>query len=1305
MKRILSFILAVCMLLSMQVCVNAEATSAITITTSSPWFEAGYVEWSDSSNAENYNVYYKKSGEADSAYVKIDSELVRGTRADILGIAGNTTYDVKVVPVLNGSEATQNAAVTQIEPMVYTREGFAFSDNSPHKRTTGGYNLDGTVKNGAKIYYITNENKDTIKDTVYKGTSGTECTGIGEIMKARESAKSTEPVIIRFLGTVETPSGVDSLSLLNIKTVQNVTLEGVGDDTYIKGWGFNLRGSQNIEVRNLSFGEFPDDSVSIQVDNINIWVHNNDFNIGKNGGGDKKKGDGSCDVKDDSTYVTISYNNFHSTGKTSLCGMKSETAGVGFVTYHHNWYNKSGSRHPRIRTITVHSYNNYYDHNYSGGMGATTGASVFLENNYFEDTVRPVFAAGQGNDIKEDGSSFSSGENGGVIKSFGNKFTTCGGEVTYLNSELEYVTTTCKGVTYFNGGGRELKEGAAAKDQPDCFNANSRDEKVPESFYAFKGGATYNNFDTNPNVMYSYNVDSPDDAKAKVIAYAGRVRNLDPKKPLVAPTNPSVVIKDDGSVLLTWDSVIGAAGYQVSYSVDGNLIDTVSSESPNYSVPNLVLTENQTISYSVSAVKADGSIGTSSQGSATYSAPDAPTDLALSTGNATITAKWNASKGASSYEVSILNGSTVVEKVNTTADEYTFGKLSDGVNYTVSVKAITGKLASSAITANATAVCYISEDNMDYKSADDDFDDYDDETGFNPDFAKWNVEYNEENNSNLNVYAKNGEVIIADKDNSGGTGTGYISFSRNIAPAKKGRFFASFDIAIGEKPNGANNFVRLMNGSNVVIALTINSQKIYVNSGEGATVSNKLPQGNTKATGVSISASTKYTFKIVGDIDKKVYDLYIGSMNEPVVKGAELVLADDFSTDGLNKFILQTSATKVHNINFDNFKVYGTDIDLSGVVEDNRLEKPANMAVDFDDTTKSAKVTWDTVDGAESYDVTYTLNGTAVSDSSLTGLTANECTVNVPNIKSGDVLKFIVVAKASSLQDSLSASASYTYSDGTETTTTSTTTEKSTESTTTSSDKTTESTTTSSDKTTESTTEQVHYGDVDDNGEIGINDAVVLLNYILDKSTKTDFNKKVADVDGNLYVDARDVSLIIKKVLDSSYKFPAGDWTPVFNPGESDSFTWDMADSIFDAYSDRASFGADKTITKINGLSFYYPATGITVSNPVYTVDGVSLGKYVKLNTAKGVITKAPTKNAIALEVKAGDKVTVYAGSSGAGKSSTVGFSDSTFNSQTKDVADKTPEKVEFVAESDGVHYIYAAHASESILVYQIKLN
>ena len=65
-----------------------------------------------------------------------------------------------------------------------------------------------------------------------------------------------------------------------------------------------------------------------------------------------------------------------------------EDAGNLRVTYHHNWFDGSGTRHPRVRFGNpVHVYNNYYNGN-EYGVASTMNAGVLIEGNYFDRLVR-----------------------------------------------------------------------------------------------------------------------------------------------------------------------------------------------------------------------------------------------------------------------------------------------------------------------------------------------------------------------------------------------------------------------------------------------------------------------------------------------------------------------------------------------------------------------------------------------------------------------------------------------------------------------------------------------------------------------------------------------------------------------------------------------------------------------------------------------------------------------------------------------------------------------------------------------------
>lgn len=484
---------------------NITALAATTFTKTGGWFETAYAEWSPVSGATGYNVYYKAANANDQQYKQIDAQLVRKYptyyRADVLGLAAGN-YVIKVVPTANGVEILSSAATTpSITVKAHVREGFAFSAQSPMKTGSGGYNDDGTVPSNAQILYITPQTVNTVQLDVITNSKGTKTTytGLANILTGRQKGYDKTPLIIRLIGQIKGSdiSGLNSSGYLQVKGCYNVTLEGVGEDATIYEWGLLIRNAHNVEVRNLGFMLFPDDGISIDTDNQNIWIHNNDIFYGKPGSdADQAKGDGSCDVKGFSDYVTISYNHFWDSGKMSLCGM-SDTQEF-HVTYHHNWFDHSDSRHPRIRKATVHIYNNYFDGVSKYGVGNTNGGSAFIEANYFRNCKYPMLISLQGTDIYGGSQGTFSSEPGGMNKAYNNK--------------VEGATR----LVYHTQDGTQF----------DAYLATSRNEQVSSVYRTVSGGNTYNNFDT-ASTMYAYTVDSPDNVKAIVTANAGRINGGD----------------------------------------------------------------------------------------------------------------------------------------------------------------------------------------------------------------------------------------------------------------------------------------------------------------------------------------------------------------------------------------------------------------------------------------------------------------------------------------------------------------------------------------------------------------------------------------------------------------------------------------------------------------------------------------------------------------------------------------------------------------------------------------------------------
>ena len=469
----------------------------IQITEAKGWQESAYLKWAPFEGASSYNVYVDDK--------KIDAQLVRQYksyyRADVLGLKEGT-YSVKVVPVnADGAEIAGANTASNLVVKSYNREGFAHFKYDG----VGAYNNDGTLKAGAKVLYITARSAKTVSTTVNTGKLET-ITGLQSIIDAYSKGKDKTPIAFRFIGKISlsdldhTSSSAEGLQIKGAK--MNMTFEGVGDDATVYGFGFLLRNATSVEFRNLAIMRCLDDAMSLDTNNSHVWIHNMDFFYGKKGSAaDQAKGDGTVDIKANSQYITVAYNRFWDNGKASMCGMKTES-GPNYITYHHNWFDHSDSRMARIRTMSVHMYNNYYLHNDVYGVGATMGSSVFMESNYFDATKRPIMSSKQGTDAKGDGT--FSGENGGLIKAYGNVFAN-------KPDNFSYVPYAENNTSF------------------DAYEVSAPSEQVPSSVKTLVGGTSYDNFDTNPSLMYAYAADKAVDVPAIVEGFygAGRLNHGD----------------------------------------------------------------------------------------------------------------------------------------------------------------------------------------------------------------------------------------------------------------------------------------------------------------------------------------------------------------------------------------------------------------------------------------------------------------------------------------------------------------------------------------------------------------------------------------------------------------------------------------------------------------------------------------------------------------------------------------------------------------------------------------------------------
>ncbi|MBQ7266400.1 MAG: hypothetical protein IJS61_09915 [Firmicutes bacterium] len=490
-KRLLSAAMAASMFFTCMT--GLELTVSAAPSLSDGWNETLYAEWADEDpDSENVKVGYRLSGESEYTYLQGEDlkYLVRPAttsgygRVDIPGIRSGR-YDIEIT-ASDGTVHTRNG----IKVYAYDRSGYA---HWKYSTGVGAYNNDGTLKDNALVVYVTDENKDTVTYPGYEnitvsysssssGASWTRgCEGVGDLLNnnhklvrkvtgptsekisginGEEVNCDNHPVVFRFIGTVKPPKNLtpydaktnelggsegDNGNLAITKYGKNITIEGIGPDATIDGWGFTFSqtstcpadAGESFEVRNLTFKNYAEDGLGFQGDNgretakaiRRVWVHNNVFYPGYCANpteSDKSEGDGSCDFKR-GQYYTMSYNHYVKCHKTNLLGKGSGDEQF-YCTLHHNWYEDVASRQPLGADGNTHIYNTYFQdtgsakkHNTSQVVDLRGAASYFLENNYFENcknyykTRNNTSYAKLYNNITTDDTYPDSSQNGKVI--------------------------------------------------------------------------------------------------------------------------------------------------------------------------------------------------------------------------------------------------------------------------------------------------------------------------------------------------------------------------------------------------------------------------------------------------------------------------------------------------------------------------------------------------------------------------------------------------------------------------------------------------------------------------------------------------------------------------------------------------------------------------------------------------------------------------------------------------------------------------------------------------------------------------
>ena len=437
------------------------------------WNEMLYLVVSGIDHSDITGVSY--SGASNGRFSADDLKyLVRdtdnGLRVDILGLkAGNYTVTI----------TTSKGDITESNISVGTqdRSGYAHFN---YTEGVGAYNDNGELKADAMILYVTDENKDTVSVTSKDGTT---VSGIGNILNSagqdvgdgktsngstvtntnsdilKKLAEDGTPLVVRIVGNVTAPYGLtaynttdfgglkgDNGFMARMRSGKDITIEGIGTNACINGWGLHFiceesapEFGKSFEVRNIAFRNVPEDAVGMEGVQANgvvtasverCWIHNNEFyvpNIEKPAESDKKQGDGACDFKR-GQYFTNSYNYYEGYHKTNLVGANDSNLQYN-ISFHHNYWKNCAARGPLARQANIHLYNNIYEHQTDVGQDSRANSYFFSEYNLFENCDDCTVI-----------------KSGGAIKSFNDSFVNCEHETTgtVVTSKTEAISNNNK---------------------------------------------------------------------------------------------------------------------------------------------------------------------------------------------------------------------------------------------------------------------------------------------------------------------------------------------------------------------------------------------------------------------------------------------------------------------------------------------------------------------------------------------------------------------------------------------------------------------------------------------------------------------------------------------------------------------------------------------------------------------------------------------------------------------------------------------------------------------------------------------
>lgn len=324
----------------------------------------------------------------------LSSNLAEGlANVDFIAISGPSVVPEECSGSTPSSSSSSTGPITSSSSSVSSSSPGGTGSNTPSMSVSRfvGYGSEVTGGQGGDVVYA---------------STGTE---INQAMCNR--ASDTTPLIIMVNGTInhgnttKVSGSCDTVADgIQIKNVANISLIGVGSSAVFDQIGIKINKAENIIIRNVLIKNVKKsgspisnggDAIAIEGGpQTRIWIDRNTLEAS---GGESDGYDSLIDMKNDTTYVTISYNHFRNSSRGGLIGANDNPDGNNYIVFHHNFYENIEQRTPLLRRATIHVFNNYWENNNSVNqihyVNARAEGKALVQNNYFRNVNNAIIAS------------------------------------------------------------------------------------------------------------------------------------------------------------------------------------------------------------------------------------------------------------------------------------------------------------------------------------------------------------------------------------------------------------------------------------------------------------------------------------------------------------------------------------------------------------------------------------------------------------------------------------------------------------------------------------------------------------------------------------------------------------------------------------------------------------------------------------------------------------------------------------------------------------------------------------------------